>query len=255
MTAVARTARKPQPLAARRGAERRPREIRPDPAELSLGLLIDPRRLSRPGALELLRIAAGFSYRDVADLTGIRRAHVMRILRGDLQRPTHRFLDRIRDVCWERLPSCPQNAGARYLPDLVTLEEAARLLAVRPIVMRRLAVRHPELAAIKVGHQIRFPSKNLAAFISGAERPAGSESNEGLSTAELGRALRVAPHVIHYLRGTGRIRSFRRGGGRGGGYRFALAEVRRLMREGTGPLRPRQGDLSRNRRPGGGRER
>lgn len=249
------TAQKPQ-AATRRRAERARPSIEGDPVELNLGLLLDPRRLSQPAVCELLRIAAGLSYRDLAELTGIPRAHLLkRVLRGLQANPRRDHLDLIRDACWERIARRPQNAAARYLPDLLTLEEAARLLAVRPVVMRRLALKHPELGAIKVGRQIRFPSRKLAAFISRSERPAGSQSDSALSTVELARALRVTPDTIRYFREAGRIRSFRSGRGRGRGFRVPLSEVRRVMREGTSPLRPRQSDPPGKRRSRGGRER
>ena len=251
MTAV-HTARKRRQTAIRRRAERERRAIHPDPAELGLGLLIDPRRLTQPGVLELMRVAAGLGYGELGQLVGIRRAHVMQLLRGLQEMPRHERLDRIRDACWERISRRPLSGVARHVPDLLTVEEVARLLAVQPIVARRLAVKHPELGAVKIGVAIRFPSANLAAFISSSERPAESGGDETLSTEDVARLLRVSRHVVRYQRLTGSLPAV----GRGRGFRFPLSAVRRVMERGTHPLRPHQGDLPHNRRrSGGGRER
>ena len=213
--------------------------------QTSLGLPIDPRRLSRPGILELMRIAARLSYKDLARLTGIRRAQVIRLVRGAREKPLRRQIEAIREVCWAKMPVRSPALPAAKAPSFFTLEEAADLLAVSPAVMRRLLVRDRRFRAIKVGVGLRIPAAALAEWISEPQPPCPQPAKAGLSRQQLADLLRVSVDVVRYANQIGRIKAVQRG--KYGHPRIPWQEVKRVVARGTHELRPRASDLPRNR--------
>lgn len=240
------TAQKSARRTQRTGSRSGPRNIEAAKPQASLGLPIDPRRLSRPGVLELMRIAAHLSYRDVSRLTGIPRAKVLRLIRGAYEKPLRRELEALRDVCWGRMPSRSPALPTTEAPLFLTLEEAADLLAITREAMRRLVVRDRRLRAIKAGVAIRIPQAALADFISAQKSLSPQMLSDGLSRQELANLLRVPVHVVRYANQTGRIKAVQRG--KHGRPRIPWREVKRVLARGTHELRPRASDLPRSKR-------
>lgn len=220
--------------AAARKSRARQEKSRATP-QASLGLTIDPRRLSRSGILELMRIAAGLSYKDVSRLTGIPRAKAIRLIRGAYQKPRRRDIEAVRDVCWARMPARSPAALIAGAPSFLTLEEAADLMAVGPAVMRRLVGRNRALRAIKVGIRIRIPQDALASHISALQPEAPAvASADGLSRNELAAILRVPAQVLRRASEDGRIKEVRRW--KHGRPRIPRREVKRILAKGTHEL-------------------
>jgi excisionase family DNA binding protein len=221
------------------------------------GLLpIEVRSLSRYGLLELMRIGAGLSYKELGHRVGMAPAKARRLIRGGYKIPVRRHLDRIREALWEALPTADGAGPLRVLegskgksagrihgrPIFLTLEEAATLLKVTRARMRRLASEDPGLGAIKIGVGIRIP---LAAIEDYILAPIGADSkSQGLSLPETVALFRVTETVIGYLLRTGRIKA--KPHNPHFPWRISFAEINRLMRFGTAPLprlrdwRPRQ---------------
>lgn len=208
-----------------------------------LALTIDPRRLTRSGILELMRVAAGLSYKDLSRLTAIPRARVIRLVRGAYPKAQHRYLDAIREVCWARLPArMPALAGV-IAPPFLTLEEAAELMAVSPTEMRRLAVRCPALRAIKVGRKTRIPAAALSEFLTS---PTPRGKGNGVSLQEASAILRVHVCSLRKAIRAGRLQVEQQR--KHYPIRISPREFQRLLRQGTHELRPWRSDLSRGQR-------
>jgi excisionase family DNA binding protein len=202
-----------------------------------------PDRLTQSGALELMRAAAGLSYGDVGRQLGIPRAKAIRLIRGAYIKPRRAQLERLRDLLFDRLPARPArlriSAGAAFL----TLQEAARMLALKPSEVRRLICRHREIGAIKVGTKIRIPRQGIVDFLY-EPQIAGDREPQGMSRGELAQVLRVREGVIRWATEHGLVKTIRRG-------RFVTIptrEIERLLRRGTQELRFRKSDLPKSRR-------
>ena len=212
-----------------------------------LGLTFDPRRLSRCAILELMRIGAGLSYKELSQLTGIPRAKVIRLIRGAYARPRVAEINLLRDSCWRRLAARSSPFTTKTSPAFLTLEEAAELIAVKPAVMRRLICRDRSIGAVKVGKRIRIPAQGLARFVSVPRRSWRSlRVGDGMSIQDLARLLRVLPGTVRHSIRHGKIKATQEKWH--GRVRIPASEVRRILKEGTTPLRPRYSDLPRAQR-------
>lgn len=213
----------------------------------ALGLTLDPRRLSRCAFLELMRIAAGLSYKDLSHLTGIPRAKVIRLIRGAYARPRLAEINLLRDTCWRRLAARSSPFTTKTSPAFLTLDEAAELIAVRSTVMRCLICRDRSIGAIKVGRRIRIPAQGLARLVSAPRRSHRSRRPEdGMSIQEIATLLRVLPGVVRRSIRDGKIKATQQQ--RHGPVRIRASEVRRILKQGTHPLLLRKSDLPRAQR-------
>ena len=240
-----------------------PRAPRPEAVDLTR--FVELRSLTRFGILELMRLAAGLSYRDLAARVGLPPARLTRLIRRAEAKAPSEQIERVWRALWEALPrSTPRLVdeperlsdtlaeAAKGLPIYLSLGEAARLLRVNVAKMRRLAVERPELRAIKFGAAIRLPRHALYDYIS-APLPAPRRREPGLRTPDLAALFRVSHDVISYQRRQGRIAAVRRHGSSGQWF-VPDREIARLMAFGIEPLRPLASDTRkrRQRRVAGG---
>lgn len=210
-------------------------DIKVTHAEGPLGGL-DPRRLDQRAILELMRIAAGIDYKQLAGLTGILRYRIIRILQGEYKEPRTDDVKRILEVLWEHLPKRRPQQAIRHLGhrSFLTLEEAAEQLSVSKRVMRRMCQRRPELGAIQVGRALRIPADAFDDFIIGGRPPVDGDLDT-FTMKDLQQILRVPYHTIRWIVRTGQVRTFERGSGRRK-LRIPREDVIRLLHEGTGPV-------------------
>lgn len=211
------------------------------------GLLpLEVRSLSRYGILELMRIGAGLSYKELGHRVGMAPAKVRRLIRGAYEKPLRRHLDRVRETLWDALPVADGAAPLRVLrgpkeqsagrirgrPIFLSLDEAASLLRITRARMRRLASEEPGLGAIRVGVAVRVPLAAIEDYITAPNGP--SAGKQGLSIPEAMGLFRCSKDVFTYSISRGYIKASQRG--RHYRWRIPLAEINRLMRFGTSPL-------------------
>ena len=232
---------------------------------LDLTRFVEVRLLTRFGVLELMRLAAGLSYQDLAARVGLPPARLIRLIRRAEANAPSEQIERIWRALWEALPrSTPRLVdeperlsdtlaeAAKGLPIYLSLGEAARLLRVNVAKMRRLAVERPELRAIKFGAAVRIPRHALYQYVN-SPLPPLKRREPGLRTVDLAAFFRVSHDIVTYQRRQGRIRAIQRRGARKH-WLVPDAEIHRLMAFGTEPLLPLASDTRkrRQRRPAGG---
>jgi excisionase family DNA binding protein len=211
-------------------------------------LPIEVRGIGRGGVLELMRIGAGLSYKEVGKRAGMVPIKAMRLIRGEMLRPRRRDLEGIREVLWEALPAIPDETPLRVIeeqqfgflrrpagkPKYLTLKEAADLLKVNADKMRRLVCNLPELGAIKVGIGIRIPVQAIENHILTPRRAPASQSF--MSQQQAAALFRVHVDAIRYAIETGRIRCHQ--AGKHYPRRIPVSEIERIAQFGTTELRP-----------------
>ena len=224
-------------------------------AEPAKSLLpLEVRAIGRSGILELMRIGAGLSYKQVGERAGMRPISAMRLIRGERVRPRGRDLERIREVLRAALPAVPDEAPLRVIeeqefgflraptgkPKYLTLQEAADLLKVKWYKMRRLASEVPELRAIRIGSGIRIPVEALEEYILGPHRV--PDSKEFMSRSQVAAFFRVNVDVISYAIEAGRIRA--RQVAKRHAWRIPVSEVARIAQFGMTEI-PRRSEWDR----------
>ena len=238
------TARKAAPIATPARAQTSARlPGRAPKAELPLEI----RTIGRYGILELMRIGAGLSYREVGHRAGMPPIKAMRLIRGQIRNPRQSYLRRIFDVLWVALPAVAQEAPLRVIeeqegafarsltekPCYLTLEEAANLLKIDRPKMRRLCSDLPDLGAIKVGVEIRIPRQSLEEYLLAPRRP--QVSGRFMSLPDVAALFRVSQEVIRYAIEIGRLRAKQHVAR--GKLLIPIVEVQRIARTGIIPLR------------------
>jgi excisionase family DNA binding protein len=214
-------------------------------------LSVDLQHISRATVLELMRIAAGLSYTELARSIGIPRSRLRRYLRGLLEKPRESITRQIWDALWQRLP--PRSAALilhqRHIDpslsahdlrglQLLTLKQAARMTRIPESALRRLLPKHPELCAVKIGAGIRIPRDTLAEFIASSPAiPTGKDASDMITMQRACELLQVEPHVLRYAIKCGRLEKCQLS--KKHRIYFTLAEIRRFLSEGTAPLSDR----------------
>ena len=210
-------------------------------------LNIDLRHICRAGILELMRIGAHLSYKELGRGMGMPPAKVRRYICGEMRKPRQQTLFQIWSFLWERIPAQSSEPTLRlralgeslpeaslHIPGYLTLDEAAAMMKLRPGEMRRLISREP-IGAIKVGANIRIPRDRLCTFIAGAS---GSLSErlpaDLISKREAAELLRVDVHVLRYAIKGGRLKGFQTS--KKARIQIGRAELNRFLMEGTAPI-------------------
>ena len=199
----------------------------------------DPRRLSKAGVLEVMRIVSGASYQELGRKVGMRTTKVHRLLAGQYNKPQKAGVARLLALLFEMVPLRPRPRGAIPPFAFLTIPEAAQAVSVTPVVMRRLVAREPAIGAVKVGRYIRVPREGLLSFFLG-ERPAARQVR-GWTPLELARVLRVDERAIRFAYNGGRLRIVRNAPR--GRITIPPNEVRRVLTRGLSPIQPRTSDL------------
>ena len=211
-------------------------------------LNIDLRHICRAGILELMRIGAGLSYKELGRGVGMPAAKARRYICGMMRKPRRQTLFQIWRFLWERIPAQSSGPTLRlralgerlpeanlHIPGYLTLEEAAAMMKLRPSEMRRLISREPEIGAIKVGRFIRIPRDRLSTFIAGASGSLLERLPADLiSIREAAALLRVEVHVLRYAMDCGRLKGLQTS--KKARIQFSRTELSRFLMEGTSPL-------------------
>ncbi|OGO10475.1 MAG: hypothetical protein A2Z66_12855 [Chloroflexi bacterium RBG_13_66_10] len=211
-------------------------------------LNIDLRHICRAGILELMRIGAGLSYKELGRGLGLPPIKVRRYVCGTMRKPRQQTLFQIWRFLWERIPAQSPEPTLRlralgerlpeaniHIPGYLTLEEAAAMMKLRPSEMRRLVSREPEIGAIKVGVVIRIPRDRLCGFIADASgSPPGELPADLISIREAAELLRVEVHVLHYAMKCGRLKGLQ--ASKKARIQIGRAELSRFLMEGTAPI-------------------
>ena len=183
-------------------------------------LNVDVRHICRAGILELMRIGAGLSYKQLGQALGLPPIKVRRHLCGEFEKPRREDVFRIWSYLWERLPvyaSAPTirllpseealtSLTSARLPQFLSVEEAARLLGLSWREMRRLISRVPEIGAIRINDTIRIPRGPLCDYIAGSRGKGPLGSGGHMTLQQAAALLRVPDHVLRYAVKTGRLR-------------------------------------------------
>ena len=211
-------------------------------------LNIDLRHICRAGILELMRIGAGLSYKELGRGMGMRPIKVRRYVCGMMRKPQQQTVFQIWLFLWKRLPSQSVEPTLRlralgerlpevniHIPGYLTLDEAAAMMKLRPSEMRRLVSREPEIGAIKVGVAIRIPRDRLCVFIAGASgSPPGELPADLIGIREAADLLRVEIHVLRYAIECGRLKGLQTS--KKARIQISRAELSRFLMEGTSPI-------------------
>ena len=200
----------------------------------------DPRRLSKAGVLEVMRIVSGASYQELGRKVGMRTTKVRRLLEGQYVKPPKADVACLFLLLFDMVPLRPRPRGATPPYAFLTVQEAAQAVSVTPAMMRRLVAREPAIGAVKVGRKIRVPREGLLSFFLG-ERPAARQVR-GWTPLELAQVLRVDYHAIRRAYKAGRLRTVRKAPG--GRITIPPNEVRRVLTRGLSPIELWGRDLS-----------
>lgn len=206
-------------------------------------LTIDVRHVSRIGLLELMRIGAGMSYRELGARVGLTPTKTRRLLRGQTSRPKRGVTRRMWEVLWDRLPENTAQRAPLHLreedarevehastaPMLLTEKEAAGLLMLRPQQLRKLVLENPQIGAVKMGRYLRIPRRALCDFVIGPQLAVRQTGY--LSIYEAAALLRLSPCQLRYAIKCGRIRVEQTGWHYP--IRIPMSEISRLLIEGT----------------------
>ena len=211
-------------------------------------LNIDLRHICRAGILELMRIGAHLSYKELGRGMGMPPAKVRRYICGEMRKPRRRTLFQIWSFLWERIPAQSSRPTLRlralgerlpeaslHVPGYLTVDEAAAMMRLRPGEMRRLISRTPEIGAIKVGHFIRIRRDRLSTFIAGTSGSLlGRLPADLISIREAAELLRVDVHVLRYAMKCGRLKGIQTS--KKARIQISRAELSRFLMEGTAPI-------------------
>ena len=208
------------------------------PPTVSSLVTIDLANLSQVGVLELLRAAAGITYEQIAGLSGISPQHATCLLRGINLVGCEKTLAVLRDALWDRLPAvtaAPQPsslAGAAPADqDFYTVDELANMLHLKPATIRDLARTQPDLGAIRVMSEIRFPADKLRLLFGEGATPRPGAPRDLLTISEAAALLSVAPSSVSRACRVGSIQALQ--ARRKGSWRIPRSEISRILTGGT----------------------
>ncbi len=212
-----------------------PHNLLADPSRLLLE--VDPRCVCQPGMLELMRMAAGLSYQEVAALLGSTPDRVSQLLTGGAKKSSGPQLARILRVLWTRLPVLPPSPAS--LPETLTTQEAAAILTVKPSTMREAAQRVREYEAFHVGPRWFFPRDTFLRILAARCGFIPRRPGDLLTPRQVARALRVSTYFVYHRLSAGQIRAVQ--AHPHAHWRIHKDELRRLLHNGADSLRQKPG--------------